>query len=392
MSSISACYSMNHTERPVVIVGGGIIGLATAWELLRYGKQVTIVEKGRVGRGASYAAAGMLAADAEVGFEELELYQLHVESMRRWPHFARALQEETGVDVDYRSEGTLLVADDRDSAEALRRRYRFQKEHGMDATWMSAAEMLDVEPFLSPRLVAGVFTRADHGVDNRKVLEALRKGILDRRGRLRELTAVRAVKPSRTHPAVVLASGEHVEAESIVLAMGAWAREIEGLPEDDRPPVRPVKGQMIELKAVSPFELKHVVRGPRAYVAPKSDGRVFVGATSEELGFDLNVTAGGLFTILEGAWEIVPGIYDLPVIDAYAGLRPASRDHAPLLGLSRAPGVVIATGHFRHGIMMTPVTAQEVARLVVSGETSHWLAPFSPQRFNSKNRTVGPAA
>lgn len=362
----------------VIIVGGGIIGLATAWELLRSGRDVTVVERDRPGRAASWAAAGMLAADAEVGFEELELYKLQVESMRRWPHFARSLAEETGVDVDYRMEGTLMVADDRDSAEALRRRFQFQRSHGIDVRWMSTQELLDLEPFLSPRLVAGVYSASDHGVDNRKVLQALQKGILDRRGKIRERTEVTAVRPHDRRPSVVTSTGERIEGDLVVLCAGAWSRQIEGLEEEARPPIRPVKGQMVELKVEPPFALRHVVRGPHAYMTPKSDGRLLVGATMEEMGFDTRVTAGGIYSILEGAWEIVPGIYDLPLIATFAGLRPASRDNEPLLGRSGAPGIVLATGHYRHGIMLAPVTAQEITRLVVSGETSHWIEPFGP--------------
>ena len=139
---------------------------------------------------------------------------------------------------------------------------------------------------------------------------------------------------------------------------------------------------MIELELIAPFGLRHVVRGPRAYMTPKSDGRMLLGSTMEEMGFDTRVTAGGLYSILEGGWEIVPGIYDLPVIDTFAALRPASRDNDPVVGWSDAPGVAVATGHFRHGVMIAPVTVQEMARSVVSGETSDWLKPFSPHRFS----------
>ena len=362
----------------VIIVGGGIIGLAIAWELLRSGKDVVVIERDRIGQAASWAAAGMLAADAEVGFEEMELYKLQVESLRRWPHFARSLHEETGI--DYRTEGTFMVADDADSAAALRRRYQFQREQGIDVRWMSTAEMLDIEPFLSPRLAGGVYSAADRGVDNRKVVQALRKGITDRRGKIREKTEVKAIRPHETRPTVVTTQGERIEGETIVLAAGAWSRQIDGLEETHRPPVRPVKGQMVELRMEPPFGLRHVVRGPHAYMTPKSDGRLMLGATMEEMGFDTRVTAGGLYSILEGGWEIVPGIYDLPVVATFAGLRPASRDNEPLLGRSEAPGVVVATGHYRHGIMLTPVSAQEIARLVVSGETSAWIDPFAPGR------------
>ena len=170
-------------------------------------------------------------------------------------------------------------------------------------------------------------------------------------------------------------------AVALVVAAGVWSRELDGLTPDAVPPIRPVKGQMIQMRRKRPFDLQHVVRGPEAYLAPKSDGRVVMGATSEEMGFDTTVTAGGLYDLLEGGWEVVPGIRDLPVDETWAGLRPATRDHAPLLGATAAPGVIMATGHYRHGILLTPITAEEIARLVRSGETSDWLQPFSPLRF-----------
>lgn len=370
-------------RHPVAIVGGGVIGLAIGWELARAGRPVVIFERQRAGREASWQAAGMLAPDAEIGFEEWELYRFSRESSRRFPAFARALEEDSGHDVDYRSEGTLVVADDPDSAAALRRVYRFQKEQGLDVQWLTAAEALDVEPFLAPRLSGAVFSPNDHQVDNRRLVEALRAAFLRHGGVLHEQTPVRALVPDADGPAVVTEAGDRFEASVVVVAAGAWSGGLGGLSETARPPVRPVKGQMVELRMERPFDLQHVVRGPHAYLAPKRDGRLLVGATMEEMGFDTRVTAGGLYRILEGAWEIVPGIYDLPVADTWAGLRPASRDHAPLLGYGAAPGILFATGHYRHGIMLTPITAQEIARLVLRGETSDWLAPFSPLRFST---------
>ncbi|MES3631112.1 MAG: FAD-dependent oxidoreductase, partial [Longimonas sp.] len=160
-------------------------------------------------------------------------------------------------------------------------------------------------------------------------------------------------------------------------------RELDGWTPEHTPSVRPVKGQMLQCTMQGAFELSHVIRGPDAYLAPKSNGRLVIGATSEERGFDTTVTAGGLYDILEGAWEVVPGIYDLPVDETWAGLRPASRDHAPLLGPSGDPGIWCATGHYRHGILLTPVTAQEMARQLLDGETSDWIEPFLPSRLHS---------
>ena len=374
-------------ELPIIVVGGGLAGLGVGRELAKAGRPVVLLERGQAGRGTSWLAAGMLAPDAEIGFEELALYRLNRESLRRWPDFARTLEEEAGQTVDYRTEGTLIVADDRDSAEALRRRYDFQQQQGLDVEWLSGAEALEIEPFLAPRLTAAVWAPSDHQVDNRRLVKALKEAFLRQGGMLREHTPVQAVHPHAERPAVTTESGERLEGTAVVLAAGAWSRRLGGLTAGQLPPIRPVKGQMIQLKAVPPFELQHVVRGPEAYLAPKTSGRILVGATSEEMGFNTEVTAGGLYTLLEGAWEVVPGIYDLPVTDTWAGLRPGSRDHAPVLGFSEAPGVVFATGQYRHGVLLTPVIAHEIARLLLTGETSDWIVPFSPQRFTSSDVT-----
>lgn len=369
-------------DTDVLIVGGGTIGLAIGFELVRRGTPTTIFEKNRAGRGTSYQAAGMLAPDAEIEFEERELYDFNRESLRRWPDFADRVEAASGQSVDYRDEGTLIVADDRDAAEALERLYTFQQDQGLNVEWLTGEEAREIEPFVAPRLSAAVFAPSDHQVDNRRLVDALRTAFQAEGGTLHEHTPVQAVVPDAETPAVRTADGERVAGDCVVVAAGVWSRELDGLTPDAQPPVRPVKGQMIQMRRTRPFDLQHVVRGPEAYLAPKSDGRVVMGATSEELGFDTTVTAGGLFDLLEGGWEVVPGIRDLPVDETWAGLRPASRDHAPLLGASAAPGVAMATGHYRHGILLTPITAEEMARLVCTGETSEWIEPFSPQRFS----------
>jgi glycine oxidase len=366
----------------VVIVGGGTIGLSIGFELLRRDRPVVIVERGAAGRGTSWQAAGMLAPDAEIEFEERELYHLNRESLRRWPDFAERVEAASGMDVDYREEGTPSVADDRDSAEALRRLYEFQNEQGLQVEWLTGDDAREIEPYLAPRLSAAVFAPSDHQVDNRRLVQALRAAFEAEGGTLHEQTPVQAVAPDADRPAVVTEDGARIEAERVVIAAGVWARELEGLMPDVQPPVRPVKGQMIQLQRKRPFDLQQVVRGPDAYLAPKSSGRIVIGATSEEMGFDTTVTAGGLYDLLEGAWEVVPGIYDLPVDETWAGLRPASRDHRPILGATEATGVLMAMGHYRHGILLTPVTAEEMADLICTGETPEGPEPSSPTRLS----------
>ena len=368
-------------KKSVIIVGGGIIGMSIGWELIRAGHQVTVVERDRVGRGASWFAGGMLAANAEVGFEEMEFYRVSAESLRRWPEYARMLEIESSMPVYYREEGSISVADDRDSAEALRRRYDFQVEHGLDVRWLSGAEALDLEPFLAPGLSAAVHSPLDHQVDNRRVLDALGHLILENGGCLEEESPVVAIVPDDETPSIEIDGRDSIRGNVVVLAAGAWSRQLSGIAPESLPAVRPVKGQILDLQVEEPFNLKHVVRGPHAYVIPKDETRVVIGATEEEMGFDVQVTAGGVYRLLEGAWEIVPGIYDLPLLDSYAGLRPGSRDNDPIVGWSDAPGVYYAGGHYRHGVLLAPITAQEAALEIAVKIESDWLTGFRPQRF-----------
>lgn len=371
-------------ERSALIIGGGVIGLAVAWVLAQRGVSVTLIERDTLGRGASWAAAGMLAPAAELGFEELDLYRLGRESLKRWPAFARQLEAASGQATGYRDEGTIVVADDRDSAAALRRLYQFQQTHGAPVEWWTGDEAADVEPLLSPRLPAAVWSPDDHQVDNRQLVGALARAVREAGAEIHEGASVQAISPDETRPRVHLADGRQLEAEVVVLAAGAWSAGIGGLVPV--PPVRPVKGQMLSLRMTDALALRHVIRGPDAYLVPKLDGRVVVGATSEEMGHDTVVTGGGLYRVLEGAVEIVPAVEELEVIETWAGLRPASRDHAPLLGASSHPGIVYATGHYRHGILLAPVTAELVADAVAGmmgdrDETAALRAPFSPLRF-----------
>lgn len=376
----------SRSERRVLIIGAGTIGLSIGWVLARDDTSVELFDRGTPGRGASWKAGGMLAPDAELQFEEPELHRLNRESLRRWPDFVNALEAVTDTDLGFRTEGTMTVAPDEDSAAAMERVCRFQKKVGADVERLSGAEARDREPFLAPHVAGAVYTR-DAQVDNRALVQALVEGVRANGGRIHPETLVDAVEPDRDRPAVVLASGERIEGRQVIVAAGAWSRQIEGLEAAIRPPVRPVRGQIIEMESTRAFDLRHVVRGPDAYLVPKADGRLLVGATSEEKGFERTVTGGGLYELLEGAIELVPGIRELPVREIGVGFRPGTRDNAPLLGPSGAPGILYATGHYRHGILLTPVTAQEIARLVQTGTVSEWLEPFLPTRFTDLTPT-----
>ena len=373
-------------SHPVVIVGGGVIGLSIAWRLARRGEPVLVLERDTVGRAASRVAAGMLAAAAEVGFEEPELYGLCRDALREWPAYADALERESGQPLDYRSFGTLVVADDRDAAEALRRGYRFQEQQGYPVAWLSGAEALEREPMLSPRIVAAVSVPEDHAIDNRALLSALTTAIEKAGGEIREGIRVDRFDSDRQTPmveAVMVASGERItiEASKLVIASGPWASDLEGWPNDQKPSIRPVKGQILELRMRAPFDLQHVVRGPKAYLVPRSDGRLIVGATSEEMGFDARLTVGGVYGVMDGAWEIVPGILDQDLLHIDVGFRPASRDHQPIVGFTPNPRIFLALGHYRHGIVLSAITALAAERMLLDEEDDPRVAAFAPGRF-----------
>ena len=371
------------TQPDVVVIGAGVAGLGVAWRLVRSGLGVVVLDRGAPGRGATWAAAGMLAPAAEIGFEELDLYALGRESLARWPAFAAEIEAETGMSVGLRTEGTLVVADDRDSLRALRRLFEFQTAHGVPVEWLGGEAARETEPLLSPRIPGAVWSPTDHQVDNRALADALVAAVQGAGGTIREHAAVVRVQPDATRPAVELATGERIFARAVVLAAGAWSPGVGGLASL---PVRPVKGQMLSLRTTGTLALRVTVRGPDAYLVPKPDGRLVVGATSEDVGENTALTAGGLYRLLEGAVAVVPGVEEMEIVETWAGLRPASRDHAPVLGRTAAPGVVAATGHYRHGVLLAPVTADEVAADVLSllagrSETRPLLAPFSPLRF-----------
>jgi glycine oxidase len=218
-------------------------------------------------------------------------------------------------------------------------------------------------------------------VDNRALVRALCAALVRAGGELRERSPVERVVIEQGRVRGVVSGGELFRAENVLLCAGCWSGQVAGLPEEVVPPVRPVKGQMLALHMEERALLRHVVRAPEVYLVPKGDGRLLIGATQEELGFDTAVTAGALLDLLQRAWEAVPGIYDLPVLETWAGLRPGSRDNAPILGPTSVEGLFIATGHYRHGMLLLPVTVREMGRLMETGEVGAELRPFLPARF-----------
>ena len=370
-------------EKPtVLIIGAGVIGLGIAWRLAQRGAAVTLFDRAAAGSGASHAAAGMLAVCAEAEPGEEDLVALGRRSQALWPDFAAELETLTGQAADLRREGTLVVALTADDQARIRHHLEFQQSLKLPVEWISAREARRREPHLAS-MAGAVWSPEDGQVDSRKLVAALKLACAGAGADLREHRPVRRILVANGRAVgVELADGSEHRADVVVLAAGAWSRGIEGLPSPLRPPVRPVKGQMIALQMnpLAPL-VSHVVRAPNVYLVPRLDGRLVLGATVEEKGFDAALTAGGVLALLEAAWRTIPMIEELPIAEMWVGHRPGSRDDAPILGHGPIEGLIYATGHHRNGILLAPITADAISRLVLDGAMDPVIAPFGLDRF-----------
>ncbi|WP_215454677.1 glycine oxidase ThiO [Streptomyces sp. ATCC 21386] len=379
--------SRTHTS-DVLVVGGGIIGLVTAWRSAQRGFATAVVDP-EPGGGAARVAAGMLAAVTELHYGEQTLLGLNLESARRYPDFAAELTEVTGLDLGYRRSGTLAVALDADDRAHLRELHALQRRSGLDSEWLSGRECRRLEPMLAPGVRGGLRVDGDHQVDPRRLSAALvraceRAGVVFHRSWAEELSVAR-----ERATGVRTGAGDRLDAGHTVLAGGSLSGRLAGVPAEVRPPVRPVKGQVLRLTVPKPYApflsrtVRAVVRGSQVYLVPRENGELVVGATSEEQGWDTTVTAGGVYELLRDAHELVPGITELPLTETRAGLRPASPDNAPLLGPSGLDGLLLATGHYRNGVLLTPVTGDVLAEVLTTGELPAEARDFTPLRFRA---------
>lgn len=377
---------MSSATSDVLVVGGGIIGLVTAWRAAQRGFTTTVVDP-EPGGGAAQVAAGMLAAVTELHYGEQTLLGLNLASARRYPDFAAELTDLTGQDLGYRRCGTLAVALDADDRAHLRELHTLQRQSGLESEWLSGRECRRLEPMLAPGVRGGLRVDGDHQIDPRRLTRALlaaceRAGVVFHRTSAERLRVVRDRAAGAT-----TTDGAELGAGQVVLAAGSLSGCLKGVPDDVLPPVRPVKGQVLRLTVpprYAPFlsrTVRAVVRGSQVYLVPRENGELVVGATSEELGWDTTVTAGGVYELLRDAHELVPGITELPLTETRAGLRPGSPDNAPLLGPTDLPGLLLATGHYRNGVLLTPVTGDAMAHVLTTGELPEVARPFTPRRF-----------
>lgn len=401
MSGRSSRGSQSHEGFDAVFVGGGVIGLAGAWRAAQGGARVCVIERAEPPAGATNVAAGMLAPVGELSFGEPELLKMMLAAAELWPKFVAELEAASGMGTGHQANGALVVALDRDEAGELRRRHELQQELGLETEWLTPRRCRELEPGLTTSFVGGVLAPGDASVDPRRLAMALAAALREAGGELRTGTEVidalwdgERLAGVRTAPTgrepVVLSNpvgykGQPVDvyADAVVLCNGAWSGQTAWLPSEARPPVRPVKGEVIELRPREdgPAVANRNVASERIYLVPRDDGRLVIGATQEEHGFDTTVTAGGVHELLREAYRVLPDIAEMALAGTIAGLRPGSPDNLPIVGRGAVDGLVLATGHFRNGILLAPITGEAVAATLAGTEPPAAMAKADPGRF-----------
>jgi glycine oxidase len=372
-----------------VVVGGGVIGLSCAWRAAQRGARVAVLERGEPGCGATRVAAGMLAPVGELSFGEPELLELTLAASRMYPEFVAELEAATGEATGYERLGALHVAIDRDEAAQLRRVHELQRSLELEAEWLPPRGCRELEPGLTPSFHGGVLAPGEAAVDPRTLTRVLAAALAGEGGELRtgaevvdgvwegeRLTGVRTRSLSD-------GSEEELRADRVVLASGAWSGATQWLPEHARPAVRPVKGQVVELRSRGGEPpARHILASERVYLVPRPDGRLVVGATVEEMGLDTAVTAGGIHELLREAYRLLPDVAEMEFVDVTAGLRPGTPNNLPIVGEGAIEGLVLATGHFRNGILLAPLAAEAVADLLSGNRRSSFVGntPIKDER------------
>jgi glycine oxidase len=373
----------------VVVIGGGVIGFAIAWRVAQRGLAVSVVDPAP-GSGASHAAAGMLAPVTETHYAEEALLRLNLAAAQCYPAFVGELEDVTGTTVGYRRTGTVLAAWDAADLRGLRDLYEFQVSLGLDVEFVGGATLHDLEPELAPGLPGGLVAPGDHQVEPAQLIHSLRMAAEAHGAHVIQTRALQVAVSSAGSLRTRLADGSELTTDRAVVASGAWTSELK-LPNGVAAPVRPVKGQTLHLYG-APDLLTHVVRGSvrgrQIYLVSRTDGRIVLGASVEEAGFDLNPRVGVMHDLLRDAHVLVPQVSELSFAEVRTGLRPGTPDNAPILGETSVAGLFLATGHFRNGVLLAPITADIVSALLVGEQPDRDLRAFRPDRFSSRAHAV----
>jgi glycine oxidase len=373
----------------VVIAGAGVMGMSIAWGAAEQGMNVVLCDP-TPGRGATWAAAGMLAPVTEAHIGEEDLVRLNLASATRWASFAGELEKASGSPVGYEQCGTMVVAVDASDLEVIDRILSFHRGLGLTSSKLTASECRNLLPTLAPGIRGGASAPSDHQVDNRLLAVALEQAVQDAGATIvkvpvSEISVTGQRVTGQRVTGVRLADGRQLDAGAVVIATGCWTANLGGLPPDVLPPVRPVKGHVLRLRAPGrrPFldrNLRGLVHGNSIYLVPRADGTVVVGATVEERGYDTSIQAGAVYELLRDARSILPGVAELELVESFAGLRPGSPDNGPFVGWTRLAGLAVATGHYRNGILLAPVTADAICELLSGGDLPETVEPFRADR------------
>jgi glycine oxidase len=361
----------------VIVLGGGVVGLSAARALAAEGARVLVVERGRVGEEASGAAAGMLIAQADTAAGS-RLLETALLARARHADLARELAQETGISVERSAHGVLEVAFTESEEAVLRGRAEWQRARRLNVETLSAADIRETEPNLSPAVRSGLFFPDDRAVDNVRLVRALAASAVARGAALLCGRPVTSLVLEGGRVAGVWAGAERLTAPVVVNATGAWAGLLPGDPQP--PPIEPVRGHIVAFD-LTPRLLRHVVCSHRGYLVPRGDGRILAGSTVERAGFDKSVTAGALQAVLAIALEIAPKLAHVPIAESWAGLRPGTPDGLPVVGEGGVPGLVHAAGLFRNGILLGPLIGEAAARLALGRDPGIDLSAFDPARF-----------
>jgi glycine oxidase len=373
--------SVEQAKPDVAVVGGGPIGLASAWRAAQRGARVCVLDAGS--RGAWHVAAGMLAPVAEAHFGEDALLDLSLRAVAGFPAFCAELEAASGRDPGLRQSGTLVVARDRDEAEALERLLAFRRRLGLGVERLLPSAARRAEPALAPTVRLALDIAGDHSVDPRRLVAALGEAVRVAGGVVRPGTHVSAlVVEGERVTGLRLADGSTLAAGAVLVAAGAHSALLGGLPSGTAVPVRPVAGQVLRLRDPQGAGLvTRTIRTSDAYIVPRADGRYVLGATMEERGFDAVPTAGGVFELLRDVSEVLPGVLELELEELLAGLRPATPDNVPALGAGALENLFWATGHHRNGILLSGLTGELVAAALCGEALPEWAEPADARRF-----------
>ncbi len=364
----------------IIVIGGGIIGCSLAYRLAQQGVKVTVIEKGQPGEEASKAAAGMLAPQAEAAHGVHDpMAELCFASHALYPEFVAGLEDMSGIRIGYQTTGSIYVAADFKEAQVLAGLLERQLKAGKPAEEISPQHLQEMEPAVTQHIEAAIYLPNDRHVDNRHLMMALVAAASQCGVEFLNHTPALGLEFKGERAVGVRLPGQIISGDTIINAAGCWA----GLVDSGNRvqlPVRPIRGQIVCLQQ-QPQPLRHLIHSSNCYLVPWPDGRILVGSTLENVGYNKEVTAKGMQQFLEAAIKMAPALENAAVREVWAGLRPDTPDNLPILGATKIPNFIVATGHFRNGILLAPITAKLISELIVNGQSSLSLKPFSPNRF-----------